>query len=170
MHKAPIIHIHSTKQVFSQFEIGHTRAFLSLNSWSSFNHTKPFRERKVTLKETLMNSLDLLYPDLVAVLAEEFGGLVHVEPITAKKDYFVFNLPKYFQHLLLVCQLQEGFWYHRNNTFFVASCSLFELTVKFTLVNKQTWGEFQRIGILIWSQLLIIRISFDLNLIGWSKI
>lgn len=101
--------INSPEKLFTQFKIGHTRAFLSLNSWSSYNHAKPFRERKVTIKETLMNSLDLLYPDLVAVLAEEFGGLVHVEPITAKKDYFVFNLPKYFQHLLLVCQLQEGF-------------------------------------------------------------
>ena len=64
----------------------------------------------MTPRETLMSSLDALYPDLVTVLAGEFGGLVHVEPITAKKDYFVFNLPKYFQHLLLVCQLQAGFY------------------------------------------------------------
>ena len=56
-----------------------------------------------------MSSLDAIYDQLVPILTSWFGDLVHVEPITAKKEYFVFNLPKYFEHLLLVNQIQSTF-------------------------------------------------------------
>lgn len=56
-----------------------------------------------------MRAVDFFHPNLVKILTESFGDLVRVEPITAKKEYFVFNLPKYFRHLLLVNQVQSGF-------------------------------------------------------------
>jgi len=60
-------------------------------------------------KELLISLLDTLFYELVPILSGHFGELVHVEPITAKKEYFVFNLPKYFEHLLLVNQIQSTF-------------------------------------------------------------
>ena len=75
-----------------------------LNIWKHL-----IEEHKVTAREKLMFAVDHMHPELVPILAGWFGDLVHVEPITAKKEYFVFNLPKYFEHLLLVNQVQSTF-------------------------------------------------------------
>jgi len=56
----------------------------------------------------IIKALDFFFPEFIPTLGSEdwFGSFVHVEPINAKKEYFVFNRPKYFQHLLLVNQIQ----------------------------------------------------------------
>ena len=61
-----------------------------------------------TAKEIIIKGLDNFFPNFVKLLSSEkwFGSFVHVEPISATKEYFVFDLPKYFKHLLLVNQIQ----------------------------------------------------------------
>ena len=75
-----------------------------------FNETPStiLESQEKTAKEIIIKGLDNFFPNFVKLLSSEkwFGSFVHVEPISATKEYFVFDLPKYFKHLLLVNQIQ----------------------------------------------------------------
>ena len=85
---------------------------VNLDNVFLFNETPStiLESQDKTAKEIIIKGLDNFFPNFVKLLSSEkwFGSFVHVEPISATKEYFVFDLPKYFKHLLLVNQIQVG--------------------------------------------------------------
>ena len=85
---------------------------VNLDNVFLFNETPStiLESQDKTAKEIIIKGLDNFFPIFVKLLSSEkwFGSFVHVEPISATKEYFVFDLPKYFKHLLLVNQIQVG--------------------------------------------------------------